>query len=247
MNLVLIGYGKMGKAVEKTAIQRGHTIVGKINSREEIMLLKQLKDEKKVDVAVEFTNSYDVMSNIMWCVDWKIPVVVGTTGWESEHWLIEKHARSHNGTYLYASNFSIGMNIFFELNRKLAQLMNKRMDYSPCITEVHHTQKGDAPSGTAKTLGYDMIEHIDRLNDWLLVNHPSKITPEYNLPIMARREGDVPGTHTIEYVSEQDTIRIEHQAHNREGFALGAVLACEFMKDKKKGVFTMADVLNDTL
>lgn len=236
MNIALIGYGKMGKAIEKIALDRGHNVLLKID-------IDSLNDFTKenlqvCDVAIEFTGPHSAVKNIIVCLDAGLPVVSGSTGW-LDHWNeIKKKCASENGAMIYASNYSVGVNIFFELNKKLAQLMNTHADYNVSMEEIHHTEKKDAPSGTAITLAEQIIENLDRKKQW--VNH-SNIKPE-EFSIISERIDPAPGTHKIKYSSAIDDIEIIHTAHNRTGFATGAVLAAEFLKNKK-GIFTMKDVL----
>lgn len=236
MNIALIGYGKMGKAIENIALDRGHNVLLKID-------IDSLNDFTKenlqvCDVAIEFTGPHSAVKNIIVCLDAGLPVVSGSTGW-LDHWNeIKKKCASENGAMIYASNYSVGVNIFFELNKKLAQLMNTHADYNVSMEEIHHTEKKDAPSGTAITLAEQIIENLDRKKQW--VNH-SNIKPE-EFSIISERIDPAPGTHKIKYSSAIDDIEIIHTAHNRTGFATGAVLAAEFLKNKK-GIFTMKDVL----
>jgi 4-hydroxy-tetrahydrodipicolinate reductase len=236
MNIALIGYGKMGKAIEEIAIQNGHSIVLKINSKNAHELTKV--NLKTADVAIEFSNPQTAVANITACLDAGIPVVCGTTGWLNEFKKIETLCKEKNGSFLFSSNFSVGVNIFFELNKKLAALMNHQESYSAKIEETHHTQKKDAPSGTAITLAEGIINNLERKIKW--VNEKTNDPEE--LEILSKRIDEVPGTHKIIYSSNVDDIEIIHTAHNRKGFARGAVLAAEFLPGKK-GIFTMSDVL----
>jgi len=236
MNIALIGYGKMGHAIEQIAIERGHTIVLKIttSNKEELNEFSL----NNVDVAIEFTRPDSARENVSICLEAGVNVVCGTTGWNEELAEVEKLAISKSRALLQASNFSIGVNIFFEINKLLAKLMNGRPDYEVSIEETHHTHKKDAPSGTAITLAEQILERLDNKKTWALnfMNEPSI------LPIVAHRIDEVPGTHSIKYTSSVDDIELIHTAHNRDGFALGAVLAAEFIAGKK-GIFTMKDVL----
>lgn len=239
MKIALIGYGKMGKAIEEIALQRGHEIVAKIDASNSVSeLLAQ-----QIDVAIEFTRPDAVVNNILFCQENHIPVVVGTTAWSHEFPKVENAVNTHNGALLYASNFSVGVNIFFEINRRLAKLMNQQTEYTVSIEEIHHLQKLDAPSGTAVSIANDIISNIDVLESWKLGEEEEPTVKKSELAITSFRQPDVPGTHVVRYESEIDTIEILHEAHNRKGFALGAVLAAEFLKGKK-GIFTMSDVLN---
>lgn len=238
MNIALIGYGKMGKAIEKTALERGHRIVLKI-SRE---TMHEMTDEniRMADVAIEFTSPDAAKKNVIHCLRAGVPVVCGTTGW-NQHVDEAKHAALENETaFLQASNFSVGVNIFFEINTLLASLMNGQEEYKAMVEETHHTQKKDAPSGTAITIAEQIVEQVARLKHWAL--YPHKKEDADILPIVAHREEDVPGTHRVTYSSAIDDIEIIHTAHNRDGFAQGAVLAAEYIAGKM-GIFTMKDVL----
>ncbi len=236
MNIALIGYGKMGKAVEKIALERGHTIFLKID----VDTIQDFTKEnlRRCDAAIEFTGPHSAAKNIITCLGADIPVVSGSTGWLG-HWSdVAKKCEEKNGAMIYASNYSVGVNIFFELNKKLAQLMDQHTSYDVTMEEIHHTEKKDAPSGTAITLGEQIIENLSRKKQW--VNH-SNAQPE-ELSIISERTDPAPGTHKIKYTSPIDDIEIIHTAHSRTGFATGAVLAAEFLKDKK-GIFSMKDVL----
>ena len=236
MNIALIGYGKMGQAIEQVAVRRGHSIV--------LIVTTSNKEElnefslNSVDVAIEFTRPDSARENVSICLDAGVNVVCGTTGWNEELAEVQSLATSKGRALLQASNFSIGVNIFFEINKLLAKLMNGRTDFEVGIEETHHTHKKDAPSGTAITLAEQIIERLDNKKTWALnfMNDPNI------LPIVAHRIDEVPGTHSIKYTSEVDDIELIHTAHNRDGFALGAVLAAEFIAGKK-GIFTMKDVL----
>jgi len=236
MKIALLGYGKMGHAIEEIALQKGHQIVLRITD----LNLEELTNEniKKADVAIEFTNPESAVSNILFCLENKVPVVSGTTGWVSKIKMVEEKCKQENGTFLYASNFSIGVNIFFELNKKLASLMKPHTDYEIQLEEIHHTQKKDAPSGTAISLAEQIIETSTEKNRWI----NSETNHKNELSIISKRIDEVAGTHSVKYFSEIDDIEIIHTAHNRKGFAQGAVLAAEFIADKK-GIYTMKDVL----
>ncbi len=239
MNIALIGYGKMGKAIEKIALERGHTIVAIVNSESPISEV----DLSLADVAIEFTRPELAVDHIKTCIDQKCPVVVGTTAWHEHLSEITDLVHTSNGTFLHASNFSIGVNIFFEINKRLAQLMRGQTDYKACMEEIHHLQKLDAPSGTAITLANGILENNTDYSSWVLGEENAPHTVDGQLGVTSFRSPDVPGTHIIKYTSPVDTITISHEAHNRTGFALGAVIAAEFVFNKK-GVFTMNDVLN---
>jgi 4-hydroxy-tetrahydrodipicolinate reductase len=236
MKIVLIGYGKMGQAIEQIASQKGHEIVLKIDLSN---IAEFTKDNlAKADIAIEFTSPHTAFENVKKCLEYGIPVVCGSTGWLDRWNEIETLCTQQNGTLLYASNFSIGVNLFFELNTYLAKLMNKYNDYNISLTEIHHTQKKDAPSGTAITLAEQIITNNAAKNSW--INEPTNNNQA--LEIISERIDPAPGTHTIKYSSIIDDIEITHTAHNRIGFASGAVLAAAFIANKK-GIFTMKDVL----
>ena len=236
MNIALIGYGKMGKAIEEIALERGHTITLKINDENLEDFAKE--NTANADVAIEFTSPHSAFDNIKKLIGYGVPVVCGSTGWTERVDEINNYCKEQNGSFLYASNFSVGVNIFFELNKKLATLMAQHTEYNISMEEIHHTQKKDAPSGTAITLAEQILEQVQRKTNW--VNEESSNITE--LSIISKREDPAPGTHSIKYSSPIDDIEIIHTAHNRQGFALGAVLAAEFIKGKK-GVFSMKEVL----
>ena len=227
MKIALLGYGRMGQAIEKIAIDRGHTIVAKID--------KDNPDEAyEADVAINFSIPMAAYENITSAINKKIPVVCGTTGWLDRLDEVESLCQQNEGAFLYASNFSLGVNLFFELNAKLAEMMQKQPLYTASIEEIHHTQKLDKPSGTAITLA----EGIPSAgNVWHLVEDNGE-----GVPITSIRKDEVPGTHTVTHRSEIDEISITHTAHNRTGFALGAIIAAEWIQNKK-GIFSMRDVL----
>lgn len=236
MKIALIGYGKMGKAIETIALNKGHEIVLKIdiqNSQDFTEAALQ-----KADVAIEFTGPHSAYENVKKCITWGIPVVSGSTGWLDQWIEIKDLCEVKNGTLIYSSNYSIGVNLFFELNKQLAQLMQPYNSYDVSMTEVHHTEKKDAPSGTAISLAEQILTHLGRKNKW--VNSVSANSNE--LVIQSERMDPAPGTHMVKYSSEVDDIEIIHTAHTRVGFASGAVLAAEFAFEKK-GIFTMKDVL----
>jgi 4-hydroxy-tetrahydrodipicolinate reductase len=236
MKIALIGYGKMGRAIEAVALSRGHHIALKIDLDNAADL--NAGKLSGADVAIEFTGPGSAFSNVMKCLEAGIPLVCGSTGWLEHLETAETFCQNNHGTLLYASNFSVGVNIFFEVNKRLAQLMESRPEYEVTMTEIHHTQKRDAPSGTAITLAEQIIGQVHRKKVW--VNHISD-NPE-ELEIISERVDPAPGTHKIRYGSPVDDIEIAHTAHSREGFALGAVLAAEYIRDKK-GLFSMKDVL----
>ncbi len=229
MKIALLGYGKMGKTIERIALERGHEIVLKVDAPGDY-------DLSKAQVAIEFSTPQSAFVNISKALSLGLPTVAGTTGWLEHYPEAVALCKAHEAAFLYASNFSIGVNIFFELNKTLAQFMQKYPEYAVSIEEIHHTQKLDAPSGTAITLAQEIIEQTDKVG-WELGE-----TTEDKIPITAKRIENVPGTHIVTYKSVVDTLEIKHTAHNRDGFALGAVLAAEWIVDKK-GVFSMKDVL----
>lgn len=231
MKIALLGYGKMGKTIEGIALQRGHQIVLKVDSKDNDYSLDQ------VDVAIDFSKPDSAVENIEKCLNHNVAVISGTTGWLDSYEDVVELCKSRNGTFLYASNFSLGVNIFFELNKTLSKLMKELPEYEVSIKEIHHTQKLDAPSGTALSLANQIIEHSE-YKSWTIESPKS-----YEIGITSKRIENVPGTHEITYKSSVDTIQIKHKAHSREGFALGAVIAAEWIFGKK-GVFTMKDVLN---
>jgi 4-hydroxy-tetrahydrodipicolinate reductase len=236
MNIALIGYGKMGKAIEAIAIEDGHHVVLKIDVNNADEFTEE--NLKRCDVAIEFTTPYDAVNNILKCFNAGVPVVCGTTGWLARLKEVEQVCQECNGTFITATNFSIGVNIFFELNRYLTSLMSAHKEYDVSIEETHHTQKKDAPSGTAITLAEQILQIINTKSKW--VNNVTGNTSD--LEIISKRIDPAAGIHTVKYSSAVDDIEITHTAHNRHGFAKGALLAAEFIKDKK-GIFTMKDVL----
>ncbi len=237
MKLVLIGYGKMGKAIEEAALQKGHDIILKIDQPN----LHEFTRENlaNADAAIEFTSPHSAYDNIKSCLEFGVPVVCGSTGWTEKLEEMKKICAEKKGTFIYSSNYSVGVNIFFEVNKKLAGLMAPHKDYDVILEETHHTQKKDAPSGTAITLAEQVLKEIKRKKQW--VNEISD-NPE-DLEIISQRIDPAPGTHSIKYSSVIDDIEIIHTAHSRMGFAAGAVMAAEFAKGKI-GFFTMKDVLN---
>ncbi|MHC5201225.1 4-hydroxy-tetrahydrodipicolinate reductase [Myroides sp. LJL119] len=232
MKIALLGYGKMGQIIQKIALERGH----------EIVLTKDSKSSfdglQNADVAIDFSLPKVAVENIKSALDLNIPVISGTTGWLEHYDQIVDYTKQKDSAFLYASNFSIGVNIFFELNAYLAKMIKDLPDYKVSMQEIHHTQKLDAPSGTAITLAQGIINNSNQYNEWTLD------TPESNqIQIDAIRQADVPGTHVVNYDSVIDQIQIKHTANNREGFALGAIVAAEWILGKK-GIFSMNDVLN---
>ena len=230
MKIALLGYGKMGKVIEKIAIERGHEIVLKKTGTDSFSGLEN------ADVAIDFSIPSAAVSNISKCFELHIPVISGTTGWLESYEKVADLCDQQQGSFIYSSNFSLGVNIFFELNTYLAKIMAKFNQYSVNLEEIHHTQKLDAPSGTAISLAKDIIANSG-YTDWVLSNASAN-----EIGIDAKRIENVPGTHSVFYHSDVDTIEIKHTAHNREGFALGSVIAAEWLIGKK-GVFTMKDVL----
>lgn len=235
MKIALLGYGRMGKTIEKIAEDRGHEIVLKMSDDIENHDLSELD----IDVAIDFSVPKAALENITTCFKNKIPVVSGTTGWLDDYAKARDICEKEDSAFIYASNFSLGVNVFFELNKKLAGMMQGLEDYSVEIEEIHHLQKLDSPSGTAITLAQQILEENSKLKGWQLEN-----ADEDEIPIHAKREENVPGTHTVTYDSEIDKIEITHTAKSREGFALGAVVAAEYLQDKT-GIFTMKDVLSE--
>ncbi|GAB3421525.1 4-hydroxy-tetrahydrodipicolinate reductase [Niabella aquatica] len=236
MRIALVGYGKMGKAIEEIALERGHEVVLKIDEHNQDEFSKEYL--AKADVAIEFTGPHTAYDNIIKLIEFGIPVVSGSTGWLEKMDTVKQLCTDKNGSFIYASNFSVGVNLFFELNKKLAALMHPHKEYKVVMEEIHHTQKRDAPSGTAITLAEGVLETYTQLSKWVNDVPPQKD----ELLIVSKRIDPAPGTHTITYTSDIDDIAITHTAHNRKGFALGAVIAAEFLKDKK-GIFTMKEVL----
>ena len=232
MNIALLGYGRMGQTIEQIARSRGHKIVLKVD-----------KDDKdyditKADVAIDFSIPTVAFNNISNCLNNNVPVISGTTGWLENYNKAVALCEEKKGAFIYASNYSLGVNIFFELNKILAKMMSNLKQYNVSMKEIHHTQKLDAPSGTAISLANDIISNHSKFDNWKLDKKG-----EATIPITAKRIEDVPGTHIITYESDVDTVIIEHVAHNRQGFALGAVIAAEWLVGKT-GIFTMNDVLN---
>ncbi|WP_103070242.1 4-hydroxy-tetrahydrodipicolinate reductase [Aquimarina sediminis] len=230
MKIALLGYGKMGKTIEKIATERGHTIILKVDKDDTTY------DLSGADVAIDFSIPSAAVNNITNCFKANVPVVSGTTGWLDHYDAVAALCEEKNGGFIYASNYSLGVNLFFELNKKLAKMINPVEGYDIAMEEIHHTEKLDAPSGTAITLAEGIIENSTK-NKWQLDQGDSD-----TIPIIAKRIDKVPGTHTVTYSSEVDDIEIKHTAHNRNGFALGAVVAAEWLKGKT-GVFSMKDVL----
>jgi 4-hydroxy-tetrahydrodipicolinate reductase len=244
MKIALLGYGKMGKAIEGLLSEYGHTCVGKFNSQN----LATIETLSQADVAIEFSSPEQCSENIALCFEANVPVVVGTTAWYAQYDEVISKMKSNNAL-LSATNFSIGVQITFHLNKELARVMSKFPEYTASIEEIHHTAKLDKPSGTAIPLAEGILENAPNLSSWKLdeENREEKVRKgkigEDMLNISALRFPDVPGTHTVRYTSEIDTIELKHEAHNRKGFAAGAIRAAEFLHGKS-GVYTMKDVLN---
>ncbi|MCC6185828.1 MAG: 4-hydroxy-tetrahydrodipicolinate reductase [Chitinophagaceae bacterium] len=237
MKIALIGYGKMGKTIERIATERGHQIVLKITSKNSADL--NAVNLARVDVAIEFTNPESAFENVQKCLHNNVPVVCGSTGWNHQLKAAQDICVANNTALIQSSNFSIGVNVFFEINSQLAKVMNNYPAYDVRMLEVHHTQKKDAPSGTAITLAEKIIKQLSRKNNWSITQPFDNNT----LSITAERIDEVPGTHSVTYSSTIDDIELKHTAHNRDGFALGAIVAAEFLKNKK-GIFTMKEVLD---
>lgn len=237
MKIALIGYGKMGKEIESYAIEKGHEIV--LTRSSKTPFLAEDLTRNQVDVAIEFTEPNSAVKNILKCFEAHVPVVVGTTGWYNRLPEIRNLCQTGNHSLFYASNFSIGVNIFFELNKHLAKIMNGFSDYEPSMKEIHHLEKKDAPSGTALTLMDDLLFELKEKSAWKDSVH----VDSQEIALVSERLKGVPGTHLIEYNSDEDVIKIEHEAKGRKGFALGAIAAAEWTH-KKSGVFTMKDMLN---
>ena len=231
MNIALLGYGKMGKTIEQIALQRGHQIVLKVDKEDHDY------DITKADVAIDFSIPTVAFNNISNCINHQIPVISGTTGWLNDYTKAVNLCEEKQGAFIYASNFSLGVNIFFELNKTLALMMTNLKQYKVSLEEIHHTQKLDAPSGTAISLANGIIAEHSNYKQWKLEE-----SNESTINITAKRIDDVPVTHSIAYNSSIDTINIKHTAHSRDGFALGAIVAAEWLVGKT-GVFTMKDVL----
>ena len=236
MKIAILGYGKMGKVIEEIALKRGHSIALKVNQTNLDFDRELLSD---CDVAIEFSSPESAVDNINKCFETNIPVVVGTTGWYAQFNTVQERCVSENKALLHATNFSVGVNIFYEINKKLATLMDANSQYDVEVEETHHTQKLDAPSGTAISIAEGIIDNMDRKDSW----KNDRIVSTNELAIESIRTENVPGTHVVKYESEIDFVEIKHEAKNRNGFAFGAVLAAEYIRGKK-GVFTMKDVLS---
>ncbi|MEQ9164759.1 MAG: 4-hydroxy-tetrahydrodipicolinate reductase [Fulvivirga sp.] len=235
MRILLIGYGKMGHAIEAIALKRGHQIAGTID-RDNANDLQKF-NASNTDVAIEFSQPESAIANIKYCLENNIAILSGTTGWLNKKAEVEELCKNNNGTFFYASNYSIGVNLFFQLNEQLARLMADQSEYNVDIDEIHHTQKKDAPSGTAISLAEGIIDNYPNKENWLLEKESEKC-----VTIHAHRVDNVPGTHTVKYSSPIDDIEIKHTAHSREGFAMGAVMVSEWLP-QQKGILNMKDFL----
>ncbi len=239
LKIALIGYGKMGKEIEKILIERGHIISTIIDSKTNLQKIL----DSKCDVAIEFTQPESALSNIAFCVSQQIPLIVGTTGWYQEFDNVRNLVNQHQSSLFTATNFSIGVNLFFHLNKKLAAIMNHYPEYHVTIEETHHKQKKDAPSGTAITTAENILSNYNSKDSWISIENGKYLDVAANeIPIYSFREDNVPGVHKVKWDCDIDEIEITHSAHNRRGFALGAVLAAEWIIGRK-GIFGMNDML----
>jgi 4-hydroxy-tetrahydrodipicolinate reductase len=236
MKVAILGYGKMGQIIEKIALERGHNILLKINQHNIDEL--NIENLKKADVVIDFSTPESAKTNIILSIDANKPIISGTTGWLDDYKEVKDYCIKNDGAFLFASNFSLGVNLFFELNKNLAKLMKKHQQYQINLTEIHHSEKLDAPSGTAISLAEQIISESDIKNKWTINSENS----DEELKIDAQRKGNITGTHSVNYKSKTDSISIIHEAHSRNGFALGAIIAAEWIMSKK-GVFSMHDVL----
>lgn len=236
MKIAMLGYGKMGKAIEKLAQRKGHTYILKVTRQN--MTDYSDADLKQADVAIEFSEPAAAVHNIRRCIELNIPVVSGTTGWMDQYEEVVQYCQKKNGGLFYASNFSIGVHLFGLINTKLSELMNEQAAYEVAITEIHHTQKRDAPSGTAITLAQQILDKLERKTSW----QNQETTQDEVLSVISERTDQVPGTHKIDWTSAEDTIRLEHIAHSRQGFAKGALSAAEWIVGRK-GVYGMKDLI----
>ncbi len=237
MNIALLGYGKMGKIIESIAKERGHQVSLKVGRKG--FASNQLQG---IDVAIDFSLPSTAFKNITSCLEANVPVVSGTTGWLDKYAEVVKLCEEKNGSFFYASNFSLGVNLFFELNKQLAKMMNGHAQYKPSLLEIHHTQKLDAPSGTAITLAEGILNETDEMDHWKYLEDTEEVTSKNELAVRAERIDPTPGTHVITFDSDIDSIEIKHTAKNRKGFALGAVIAAEYLT-QNPGVRSMRDVL----
>jgi 4-hydroxy-tetrahydrodipicolinate reductase len=240
MKIALLGYGKMGRTIEGIAQEQGHEIVLRIGRNNAHSLTPALL--QTADVAIEFSRPDTAFDNIMHCLRAGVPIVSGTTAWLDDYPKVVEHCQTQGGAFFYASNFSVGVNIFFELNRHLARLMDAQPSYQLALEEIHHTQKLDAPSGTAVTLAEDILQRIARVERYHLQEEAQVIALDGSIPISAYRVGDTPGTHVVRYDSSLDTLEIKHTAKGRTGFATGALMAAKWLVGKQ-GVFGMRDLL----
>ncbi|HEY1007502.1 MAG TPA: 4-hydroxy-tetrahydrodipicolinate reductase [Sphingobacteriaceae bacterium] len=244
MKIALLGYGKMGRIIEQFALDRGHEIVLKITSgNQEDLNAERLR---QADVAIDFSTPGTVLANIEACFDADVPVVVGTTGWYGKLQEVKDRCVARNKSLLYGSNFSIGVNVFFHVNKVLARIMNRYPQYDVLVEEIHHTQKLDAPSGTAITIAEGILDGLDRKGEWVgeLVGDNQEVIPRADqLLVESHRLEDVPGTHTVIYSSEVDDIEFKHKAHSRAGFALGAVVAAEWLQGRQ-GFYSVKDIFD---
>lgn len=244
MKIAILGFGKMGQIIEQFAMERGHDVVLKVNADNlDELTISNLKNS---DVAIDFSTPDCVLQNIALCFDAGVAIVVGTTGWYGRLQEVKNQCIEGNNTLLYASNFSVGVNVFFFVNRVLAKIMNRYPQYEVQVEEIHHTEKLDSPSGTAMSIAEGIIGELNRKNEWvneLIGSHSELITKPDQLLIESHRIEDVPGTHTVIYSSEVDDIEFKHKAHSRAGFALGAVLAAEWVHGKN-GFYNVTDMFD---
>ena len=244
MKIAILGYGKMGRIIEQFAFERGHEVVLKVNvDNTDDLTVDNLR---LADVAIDFSTPDSVLGNIELCFEANVPVVVGTTGWYAKLQEVKDKCEAGNNTLLYASNFSVGVNVFFFVNKVLAKIMNRYPQYEVQVEEIHHTEKLDSPSGTAMTIAEGILGELDRKNEWVneLIDSNEEVIPKPDqLLIESHRIEDVPGTHTVIYSSEVDNIEFKHKAHSRAGFALGAVIAAEWLEDKT-GFFNITDMFD---
>jgi 4-hydroxy-tetrahydrodipicolinate reductase len=242
MKIALIGYGKMGKMIESIALDRNHEIVLVIDQNNTQDLT--IENIKKADVAIEFSTPSSVLDNINIAIDAQVPIVVGTTGWYGHLQEIKNNCDENNATVMYGSNFSVGVNLFFQINQQVAKMMNNfSAEYDVAVEEIHHVHKLDSPSGTAITIAEDILSEFKQKTEWVDVKAEDPVTnhPPQHLIVSSYREGEVPGTHSVIYDSDVDRIALKHEAHGRQGFALGAVLAAEWLKDKS-GFFSVKEM-----
>ena len=239
MKIALLGYGKMGRAIERVAVAAGHEVVMAVDEENRGGWMDG--DLRRADVAIEFSAPEAAVGNYEWCFRCRVPVVSGTTGWLERWDEVEEMRRELGGCFFYASNFSVGVNLFFYLNRRLAEMMSRFADYKVSVEETHHVHKLDAPSGTAITLAEGIVGAHGGYSSWRLAGG-ERLAADV-VPVTAKREGEVPGIHSVTYRSGVDEIEIRHEAYSRDGFARGAVMAAEFLRGKKEGLFGMDDLL----